>query len=156
MMVDLIKKRLPRLTLDNAVKLLRDVVEGNEDTHYLRPGVNHHGDRLASGNECFYVHSAAQRAALARDLGQVVDEDDTGDAPGCLIGAALHKHGVPLSEMYTVCSAYDLLVYLECRGFLTYEAGVCALFEDAQTYQDMGERWGSAVDMALEKMADRT
>lgn len=85
--------------------------------------------------ECFYVHTDP-------------DGDDAKNAPGCIVGQALHRLGVPLSvlEQYEHVGAGTLV------SEITPNVGAVgeSFARRAQLNQDEGKTWRDAVDHATE------
>lgn len=108
-------------------------------------------------NSCKYVHGVGY------------DEDEWGDGeenfsnatPGCLVGAALHRAGIPLESMGTYYrndqGVYDLIEHLKSDGLLAMSEEASNFFGNAQSSQDAGVPWGKAAEMAAQgKILDRT
>lgn len=156
-MAETTQAQLPVLTLARAAELLDECVqERGADYSYLPVEVTPEG-RPVKVQNCYYVHTAVQQqdaARSSRDCGMDAPDvpDDAPPVPGCLIGLALHKHGVPLDRMTWVTGASDLLYDLQQDGVLDFEKGVSNLFDDAQFHQDSGKTWGDAVDKAVTRM----
>lgn len=110
-----------RLNKSNVTKALRDAVKARGADYVYH-------DHF--GNACFYV----------------VDQK-----PACLVGEVLATgFGIPidvLDELET--TADDVLDILQSRGVLTYTSDAADMLMRAQEYQDLGEPWGEAVDIAL-------
>lgn len=100
------------------------------------------------GGSCLYVHG-----------NEVWDEseeryvmDFSTATPGCLVGDALKRGGVPLEAMGGEYSndvdAGELLSRLNDNNFLTYTETAKAYLLNAQTSQDKGAPWGMAASAA--------
>lgn len=114
------------LSTEQAMAALEVVVaEAGEDYVYESPRHMQGGDE-----SCFYVHR---------------DPDGSDARPGCLVGTALHRLGVPLGELekHEGTDAFTMLWHItdlpdRARG----------AFSGAQEAQDTGETWGEALRQA--------
>jgi len=96
---------------------------------------------------CYYVHGT-----------RVWDEDEeryvmdfSTATPGCLVGDALKRGGIPLEVMggeYNDTSSNELLRKLQEGGWLTYTDSASAYLGNAQASQDNGAPWGMAASAA--------
>lgn len=102
------------------------------------------------GGSCLYVHAE-----------EVWDEDNeryvldySTAVPGCLVGDALKRGGIPLEAMggeyNNDVDSNELLSKLQARDFLTYTDSAAAFLANAQTSQDKGAPWGAAVAAAAD------
>lgn len=109
------------------------------------------------GYSCKYVHGVGY------------DEDEWGDGeenfsnatPGCLVGAVLHKAGVPLEKMGTYArndeGSYDLIEHLTADGLVHVSQEANNFLGNVQSSQDAGAPWGQAAEVAARGMIlDRT
>jgi hypothetical protein len=97
-----------------------------------------------NGNSCAYVHN----------IGDVWDaenerfEDDFSSAtPGCLVGDALKRGGIPLETMggdVNTEGSDSLLTLLSWRRHLTYTEKASLYLNNLQTSQDNGATWGES------------
>ena len=67
------------------------------------------------------------------------------DKPGCLVGDALHKAGIPLERMSSDSDAGGTLVDLEFRGMATHTREAKEWLMFLQNEQDSKRPWGQAV-----------
>lgn len=108
------------ITDSTLVQALRDLAAERPDYVYSNPDIEN------SPSACLYVH---------------------GDEPGCIVGAALHRLGVPLD----VLSAYEgegastLLHYLNDDGVTSVSDDVRQRVSNVQRDQDGREPWAKAV-----------
>lgn len=87
------------------------------------------------GASCFYVHFGD-------------DEDDSSLIPGCMVGAALHRLGIPLNLLGQHETRPARWVV---RDFFPDVAPETAqIFTRAQGWQDSGEPWGAAYRKAVQ------
>lgn len=147
------------LNIEQAVGLLDDTVQEYGADHVYTPVPPRWDEDEPMGEECSYVHTAEQQNSLAR-LFRVAGMPDApaevpDDAPpvcGCLIGAALVRHGVPMAELV---NRYGDVIFvldeLNRAGVLRVEPGVKGLFVTAQEHQDRGRPWGEAVELAKDR-----
>ncbi|AWN05155.1 hypothetical protein SEA_VORVOLAKOS_75 [Streptomyces phage Vorvolakos] len=109
------------------------------------------------GSSCKYVHGVGY------------DEDEWGDGeenfskatPGCLVGAVLHKAGVPLESMGTYSrndeGSYDLIEHLTADELVHVSQEANNFLGNVQASQDAGAPWGLAAEKAAQGMIlDRT
>ena len=121
-----------KFTDSQIIEALRATAEENPDRVYKAPG------HLAGGDlSCFYVHT----------------DPETGDpvSPGCGVGVALHRLGIPLEEL-AKCEgqAADTVVErLVPRGPYGEAARFALIF---QTYQDDGATWADSLRAAEERL----
>lgn len=99
------------------------------------------------GGSCLYVHPSEV-------WNEEFDEYDSNyeDAtPGCLVGLAFIKAGVPTTE-FEFCNEEDsnaLVRYLKREGFIeSATEDAQAFLYNVQTSQDNGHSWGVAVEAA--------
>lgn len=111
------------ITAEKLIDTLRAVANEKPDHVYTAPA---HMDK---NDSCYYVHTDP--------------EDNQKLSPGCLVGAALHRLGVPLEELkrHEGESAYALLDQL-CPG-VGHRARCFA--GEVQALQDEGTAWGEAI-----------
>lgn len=116
-------------TLADVTRTVTELVAEQPDYVYSSP------EHQRSALTCFYVHT---------------DEDGDNAAPGCLVGAALHKLGVPLD----VLSGYEGKdAYRAASNLLTLPSdeqrnSALQFLSAAQSYQDGGLPWGESLRMA--------
>lgn len=107
------------------------------------------------GNSCLYVHNVEQ--AWDPETEEYTRTFDNA-TPGCLVGDALKRGGIPIEAMggaYNDAASGELLSKLEIKEFLTYTDGAAAFFSNAQESQDNGAPWGRAVSEAAKGNALR-
>lgn len=136
------------LTRELAIELLgQAVAEKGEDYVYAneeQPG------------SCTYVHGYRDVTVMETEFN--VEETETIQVapltPGCLVGNALHRFGVPL-EAFAELGLNDdtpvatALSDLEAHGYLTYTRGAQIVLSVAQNNQDQGCTWGASVETAV-------
>lgn len=101
------------------------------------------------GSSCKYVHNVGER--VANEYGET--EDDFSEAtPGCLVGAALHRAGVPLERMGIWSrnddGSYDLIEKLTAEGLVSVTQEANNFLGNCQSSQDNGVPWGQAAEAA--------
>lgn len=74
-------------------------------------------------------------------------------APGCLAGEVFHRVGVPLewlADMANINSgATAVVAKLRHEGKFDFDDASVKLLSEAQSYQDSGTPWGSALEKAI-------
>lgn len=117
----------------------RIVIDADEAERLLKAAVKERGEgyvyqpTMDSGGSCLYVH-----------------QDERGnDVPGCLIGLALNKAGLPLDTL----KAHNWVSIRTLSKSLPIEITSQALdvLTMAQMRQDQRRPWGEAVSRALEE-----
>lgn len=102
---------------------------------------------------CMYVHNIEAAWEPEREE---YEDDFTNATPGCLVGMALKKGGVPLETMGSGVQndngSYDLLNHLQAHGFVTFTDTASGFLANAQASQDAGAPWGLAVEAATRGM----
>jgi hypothetical protein len=100
------------------------------------------------GSTCKYVHNVGQ----VMGENEFEYEDDFSEAvPGCIVGLALSKAGVPLEFMggsRNMDGSNDLLDAAQRHGHLTYTDQAEAFLGNCQASQDGGAEWGEAAKQA--------
>lgn len=101
-------------------------------------------------SSCRYVHGIEE---IPTDEDCFDYEDSyTNATPGCLIGLALHKAGVPLEELgkglRNESGSIDLLAKLERENLVKVTFAASNYFANAQSSQDGGAPWGKSADAA--------
>lgn len=116
----------PNITDETLIKAIREVASANAERVYTKPDDSVY---------CLYVHT------------------DAGDlTPGCLIGHALHRLGVPLERMHGVTgNASDLMSALG----IDVSNAVRHYAVDAQGCQDTRMTWSAAVRVADQGLSVR-
>ncbi len=113
------------ITDDTLMKTLRQVVAEKPTHVYEGPEYSERAD------DCLYVH-----------------RDETGaiEGPGCVMGHALHRLGVPLEEL----ALYEGLAIACVVGHLTsgISQGTEEILRRVQTLQDEGSPWSEAYELA--------
>ena len=91
---------------------------------------------------CTYVHDTSTWDDDAEDY---VTDYECG-TPGCLVGLALIKGGVPQDGFKGVNQegSYSALAALRDRGYLTYDEAAADYLANLQQMQDDGLPWGEA------------
>jgi hypothetical protein len=119
---------------DTAVRAMREAVEAKgRDFVYLRPTDEEDG-------ACSYTHLVD---------GEVV--------PGCLVGDALVRLGVPVGKfrdlnINTGEDPWGAMSRLKWDGILKFSEGAADVFGEAQRQQDSGIAWGNALAHAEAKL----
>lgn len=109
------------------------------------------------GSSCKYVHGVKYDEAEWGD-GQ---ESFSEAVPGCLVGAVLHRAGVPLDQMGTYSrneeGSYDLIEHLTADELVNVSREANNFLSNVQSSQDAGAPWGVAAEMAAQgKILGRT
>lgn len=107
---------------------------------------------------CVYVHFDAQPNPQTGNYEKVNLE------PGCLVGNALIRLGVPAEAFFgdgenhgsinEGMDALGALLRLEARGILEFDNDVDSIFQAAQNVQDDQKSWGLALNAAKAKACD--
>ena len=101
------------------------------------------------GSTCKYVHNVGK----VMGENEYEYEDDFSEAtPGCLVGLALLKAGVPLSFMggsRNMDGSSDLLRAASDYGVITFDDQVDSYFANVQASQDNGAEWGKSAEAAI-------
>lgn len=122
------------ITADKAIELLREAVAGREDYVYEHPDETEDNPDVG----CAYMH---------------------GEQPGCLIGVALHKAGVPLSVLATLnanhINSIDVVSQLGAAGY-TFGDGALRILLAAQLMQDERHPWSVALGRAELRYKEHT
>lgn len=104
------------------------------------------------GSSCKYVHNVKQ----VMSQNEYEYEDDFSEAtPGCLIGLALSKAGVPLDFMGGARNengSMDVTQAAADAGLITFTHEADAYFANCQSSQDSGAPWGKAAEAAARGM----
>ncbi|MFE5092065.1 hypothetical protein ACFRCI_17125 [Streptomyces sp. NPDC056638] len=117
----------PSLITDEMVmKTLKEVVAEKPEYVYSVPEYQ----KNLGGVDCFYVH---------------LDEDGTPVSPGCVVGAVLHRLGVPL-EVLRQEEGQPARTAVRRIG-LSLSFGTRATLNGIQGKQDDGTPWGQAYAM---------
>jgi hypothetical protein len=108
------------------------------------------------GSTCKYVHNVGQ----VMGENEFDYEDDFTDAtPGCLVGLALSKVGVPLEFMggsRNMDGSMDLMKAVADAGYITFTEQADAFLANCQSSQDGGAPWGTVLEPASKgKQLDR-
>lgn len=118
------------ITDDLIIDTIKEVVAEKPDHVYTTP------DHMKDGAACYYAHT----------------DPEAGDVltPGCVVGAALHRLGVPLETLreYESMNAWYVLRHL-APG--TTDVGR-NFASDVQGNQDDGETWGAALALAEKRL----
>lgn len=117
------------ITSDDIMKALREVVAEQPDHVYCRP------EHMSTRHACLYVHTS-----------------ENGDrVPGCVVGHALERVGIPLVWMaqYEGSSAVGITAGLGIQ----VDAATGVFLNDVQMGQDAGQSWGEALTQAEEDRA---
>jgi hypothetical protein len=117
------------VTDEQFTEAIKALVKESPDKVYARP------EHMEAATEaaCYYVHTSP--------------EDETQLSPGCLIGAALHKVGVPLEELrkHEGQAAWALL-----RRLMPHLSADTVNFAgDIQAWQDQRNAWGDSLIKAI-------
>ncbi|MEQ4716124.1 hypothetical protein [Nonomuraea sp. B19D2] len=119
---------LPTVTDAQVIDAIKAVAAENLDRVYTAP------EHMSTSGTCYYGHT---------------DADDEGKlSPGCLVGAAMNRLGVPLETLrrHEETNAFNLLTNL----FPLLSTQTCSFANSAQMEQDGGKTWGEAVAYAKE------
>jgi hypothetical protein len=116
------------ITAEKALEALREVVSGKED--HIDPG-------SVPGGKCLYA---------------IFDEGADRVVPSCIVGTALHSRGVPAGVLASMnrCGSVEE-VYSNAEEFDAYfvlTGGAFEVLQAAQTAQDTGRTWGTALEIA--------
>jgi hypothetical protein len=131
------------IDLDRAKALVNECIkERGEDFVY---------EKEDSESSCLYVHGVNREWDEDQEEYTILDFNNA--TPGCLVGAALHKAGVPLDKMGDArrneSGSYDLIRDLELRDELVkVSEHAVNYFANAQASQDAGAPWGMASEAA--------
>lgn len=117
------------VTDEQFTEAIKALVKESPDKVYARPEHMEAAPKAA----CYYVHTSP--------------EDETQLSPGCLIGVALHKVGVPLEELrkYEGQAAWSVLRVLMPH----LSADTVNFAGDIQAWQDQRKTWGEALLNAI-------
>lgn len=100
------------------------------------------------GSTCKYVHNVGQ----VMGQNEFEYEDDFSEAtPGCLIGLALSKAGVPLEFMggnLNMDGSMDMMKHAAEAGYITFTDQADNYFANCQSSQDSGAEWGKSAEAA--------
>lgn len=100
------------------------------------------------GSSCKYVHGVEEILVNEWET----KDDFTHATPGCLVGAALHKAGVPLESMGTHYrndqGSFDLVEHLTEEGLISVSQEANNFLGNCQASQDAGAPWGPAAQAA--------
>lgn len=131
------------LTLEKAKSLVDEAIEerGKDFVYKRQPDM-----------DCKYVHEGV---VWDPEVEEYVDDDSVLE-PGCLVGLALHKAGIPLDKMSAVEGrpAKDLLASLEQRGYVTFDIEAADFLDAVQKNQDSGYSWSEALSLVLADVDD--
>ena len=121
----------PNLTDEKILSTLKALASESPEFVYSSP---EHQIGTVSMSSCFYVHTDPETKEPV--------------SAGCIVGKVLHELGVPLEvlQKYESTSANKLLEEIapETTSNARFRVDV------AQTYQDDGQPWGLAYEMATE------
>jgi hypothetical protein len=113
------------VTESRVMDVLREVVAERPDYVYKAPG-----HQVAGLESCFYVHT---------------DAEGNDPKPGCLVGAVLHRLGVPLEEL---AEREGTGAYIVASELLCTTMGAAHALDYAQSCQDAGDTWAGALSAA--------
>lgn len=113
------------ITDEKFMSTIRELVKEKPEYVYSPPL---HQQTFPGDPSCFYVHTH--------------EETGESETPGCLIGAALYKLGVPLDELRNQETNNATTVLTALHIPLSYDARSTALV--LQKVQDDGRSWGEA------------
>jgi hypothetical protein len=108
------------VTTEQVYRTAREVVAEKPDYVYINPM----GARAGDGANCYYVH---------------------GNEPGCVVGAVLHRLGVPLEELARFESTNG---YIVSATLTNMEDRTASFLRKLQWYQDNGRNWLTALSDA--------
>lgn len=106
-----------------------------------------------NASSCLYVHGVNREWDEVQEEYTILDFDKA--TPGCLVGSALHKAGVPLDKMgderRNESGSYDLIRDLELREeLIKIDEQAISYFANVQASQDVGAPWSRAAEAAAE------
>src|SRR5437899_947676 len=114
-------------------------------------------DYVHPNDQCRYVDDASHLQWIDETGGYITVKTPDEAKPGCMVGLALIKAGVPMSAFLELdindSAAQKALGRLSKEGYLTITNLAEDLFEIAQDYQDRKAPWGVAFEKA--KAGDR-
>lgn len=104
----------------------------------------------ADAMTCLYVHGDEE---VWDDESETYTSHPENLRPGCLVGYALNKGGIPLDVMYHSGAndegSASILHSLYETGFLSHTEEASRYLANLQTAQDAGATWGAAREAAL-------
>lgn len=107
-------------TSEDVVDVVRDIAKASPDFIYESP--------VYTTGQCRYAHG----------------DKDNGYSPGCLMGQALNRLGVDLSEV--VPYEGESVSYVLNKLGIHTTANINSWLDTVQVYQDEGSSWGYAVN----------
>ncbi len=136
------------INLEKAKAMLAESIRlAGEDKKYIK---------LDAGRSCFYVHAKIDGEEV--DPEDVCDVEDVELVPGCLVGDAFIREGIPMEWIVKNVNnegSIELLHKLAREGFITYTNHADIYLDIAQTRQDHGHTWGEAASLAGEYIQKR-
>lgn len=128
------------LDFKKAQELVAEAIAAKGDDHVYEK----------QGYSCLYVH----------DIGRVWDDNEeeyvndfSTAVPGCLVGAALKRGGIPIEflgdEQNNSSGSDDVLSLLQEKDFAKVSERARYYLSDLQASQDYGMSWGKANRLAL-------
>lgn len=112
-------------------------------------------------DDCQYVLNAGDVLTLnsagseAREVERYSDERILETVPGCGVGVALHKAGIPLGQMGFGSDAHGLLGDLAERGLVKYTKAASEYLNTFQGQQDTEQTWKIARQVADKHLTDK-
>lgn len=130
------------IDLDKAQALVAEcIAERGEDYVYTKDEGTH---------SCQYVHGVSDVWNEDTEEYEQVSFDDA--TPGCLVGMALHKAGIPLESLGSrernEDGSFDLISKLESDGLVWVSMEAQNYLGNAQCSQDLGVPWKRAAEAA--------
>lgn len=108
----------------------------------------------AKGEDYVYTNDQGQRADSASFIKCSNWHEVNGKmVPGCIVGDALHRGGVKLTQMNKSMSAGDLVVALYGDEIAHVTDRAMAFLSRIQNAQDTGSTWGEARATAIQYMS---
>lgn len=101
------------------------------------------------GHSCQYVHNVGK---VWNDLVEGYEHEFSDATPGCLVGDALKRGGIPMEVLghsdINDGGSDELLSLLRNKDFLRVSERARYYLSDLQTSQDYGVPWGKASELA--------
>lgn len=141
------------ITVDSAVRALKDAVaeKGEQFVYEKEEGLAY----------CAYIHGVG----IEYDSDNYAEEPTltSESTPGCMVGNALVRLGVPMEEFLPFNDSDDAngaLQHLRHRGVIRFEdynaeLDIKIAYTKAQSLQDQKYPWGEALQGGLDTLKDR-
>jgi len=109
-------------------------------------------DYVYPSDHCRYVDGNSRTVWIDETQQCITIKTPDEAKPGCMIGLALIKAGVPMSTFLELqindADSHQALDELSRKGYLTITSPAKDLFEIAQSHQDRQTPWGVALEKA--------